>query len=121
MIEEASREQHQREEEEEEKKKKKTNEAPSSSGPEKEEPEEDEEDYSALEEVTKELSLNARPAWFDPNVFEKDDFNPDVYIDEMSPFVTPEDLATEVEKYADELQNKFCCLLYTSPSPRDPL
>ena len=106
MIEEASREQHQREEEEEEKKKK-TNEAPSSSGPEKEEPEEDEEDYSALEEVTKELSLNARPAWFDPNVFEKDDFNPDVYIDEMSPFVTPEDLATEVEKYADELQNKL--------------
>ena len=39
--------------------------------------------------------------------FEKDDFNPDVYIDEMSPFVTPEDLATEVEKYADELQNKL--------------
>ena len=74
----------------------------------KEEEDEDEEDYSTLEEVTKELSdLNSRPAWFDPHVFEKDDFNPDVYIDEMSPFVTPEDLAVEVEKYADDLQNKL--------------
>ena len=74
----------------------------------KEEEDDDEEDYSTLEEVTKELSdLNARPAWFDPHVFEKDDFNPDVYIDEMSPFVTPEDLAVEVEKYADDLQNKL--------------
>jgi len=72
-----------------------------------EEEEEEEEDYSTLEEVTKELSLNQRPAWFDPQVFEKDDFNPDVYIDEMSPFVAPEDLAVEVEKYADELQNKL--------------
>ena len=45
----------------------------------KEEEDDDEEDYSTLEEVTKELSdLNARPAWFDPHVFEKDDFNPDV-------------------------------------------
>jgi len=79
-----------------------------SSSSKEEEEDEDEEDYSMLEEVTKELSdLNARPAWFDPHVFEKDDFNPDVYIDEMSPFVTPEDLAVEVEKYADDLQNKL--------------
>lgn len=107
MIEEARKEQ-----QEEEEKKNATDSAedqdPATTKTLSKEEDEDEEDYSTLEEVTKELSdLNSRPAWFDPHVFEKDDFNPDVYIDEMSPFVTPEDLAVEVEKYADDLQNKL--------------
>jgi conserved oligomeric Golgi complex subunit 2 len=69
----------------------------------------EEEDFSTLEEVTKELSLNEnqKPSWFDPKVFEREDFDADVYIDEMEEYVSAEELAVEVGKYSDELQDKL--------------